>query len=331
MSTASWLEGLPAPDRWRALALTHGPRLATWVLALALGVQAAFIVTDLAASSKAPGAAGAGAPGLPLRSRSVNVAAITNSHLFGSAAVEAAPQDAAHATPTSIPLVLTGIIAANDPRNGLAILGPTAAATKVYAVGDNVPGGAKVHSVLNDRVVLDRNGNLEYLMLPKQLQGGMVPNAPPPSAASLPTENPMVDRMRKLMTDDPGLVADIMRPQPVFAQGKQRGYRVYPGRNREAFTRLGLHPGDLVTAINGTPLDDPARGQDVFRTIGSSNEAHVTVLRNGQQQDLTLNMAQVAQEAEALAGPQGDQPPPPSAVPAMPPAMPAPAPEPAPQ
>ena len=125
------------------------------------------------------------------------------------------------------------------------------------------------------------------------------------------------------MNDDPGLVADIMRPQPVFAQGKQRGYRVYPGRNRQAFVRLGLRPGDLVTAINGTPLDDPARGQDVFRTIGSSNEAHVTVMRNGQQQDLTLNMAQVAQEAESLVDQQqqGDQaqpqpqPPPPGEAP----------------
>ena len=96
-----------------------------------------------------------------------------------------------------------------------------------------------------------------------------------------------------------GLIADIMRPQPVFAQGKQRGYRVYPGRNRQAFTRLGLRPGDLVTAINGTPLDDPARGQEIFQTLGSSSEAHVTVMRNGQQQDLTLNIAQVAQEAEA--------------------------------
>src|SRR6185312_5243579 len=76
MSTASWLEGLPAPDKWRALALTHGPRLATWTLALALGVQAAFIVTDLAGSTKAPGAAHTSGPILT-RSRSVNVAAIT--------------------------------------------------------------------------------------------------------------------------------------------------------------------------------------------------------------------------------------------------------------
>jgi general secretion pathway protein C len=307
MSTASWLEGLPAPDKWRALALTHGPRVATWALALALGVQAAFIVTDLTSARRVPTAVPAN-PAAGFASHSVNVAAITNAHLFKAAEVEASQQDPSHATPTSIPLVLTGIISADDPRNGLAILGPSSAAAKVYVVGDNVPGGAKLHSVLTDRVVLDRNGSLEYLMLPRQLQGGTLPNAPPPTTAVLQTENPVIDRMRKLMTDDPGLVADIMRPQPVFAQGKQRGYRVYPGRNRQAFVRLGLRPGDLVTAINGTPLDDPARGQDVFRTIGSSNEARVTVLRNGQQQDLTLNMAQVAQEAEALVGqPPQDQ------------------------
>jgi general secretion pathway protein C len=105
----------------------------------------------------------------------------------------------------------------------------------------------------------------------------------------------------------------------VFAQGKQRGFRVYPGRNRQAFTRIGLRPGDLVLAINGTPLDDPSRGQEIFNTLGSSSEAHVTVMRNGRQQDLTLQMAQIAQEAEALVGggndgaaqpPQEVQPPP---------------------
>jgi general secretion pathway protein C len=115
--------------------------------------------------------------------------------------------------------------------------------------------------------------------------------------------------MRQLVTSEPGIISDIMRPQPVFAQGKQRGYRVYPGRNRQAFVRLGLRPGDLVTAINGTPLDDPARGQEIFATIGTSSEAHVTVMRNGQARDVTLNMAQVAQDAEALvgAGAQGGQ------------------------
>ena len=315
MNAASWLEGLPPPDKWRALVLSHGPRIATWVLAFALAVQAAIIVTNLAGSSH-PSKVAPAPITQPPRSQSVDVAAITSAHLFGEAPIAAKPaQDAANAPQSSLPLVLVGIISADDPQDGLAILGENAAGAKVYAVGDNIPGGAKLHQVLADRVVIDRNGVLESLMLPRTLQ----PGAAPPSTTALQTEVPIMDRMRKLISDDPGLMADIMRPQPVFAQGKQKGYRVYPGRNRQAFTRLGLRPGDLVMAINGTPLDDPARGQEIFRTLGSSSEAHITVMRSGQQQDLTLNIAQVAQEAEGMSGAQGAppadqaQPPPPPA------------------
>jgi general secretion pathway protein C len=93
-----------------------------------------------------------------------------------------------------------------------------------------------------------------------------------------------------------------MRPQPFFSGGRLRGYRVYPGRNTRAFTSLGLRPGDLVIAIDGTPLDDPSQGEAIFRTLGSSSEAHVTVVRGGQQQDLTLDMAQIASEADQLTG-----------------------------
>ncbi|HEY6482308.1 MAG TPA: type II secretion system protein GspC [Steroidobacteraceae bacterium] len=313
MNAASWLEGLPAADKWRELLLARGPRIATWILALALGVQAAIIVTNLAGSG-APKPTAAALASTPATNTSVNVAAIVNTHLFGKPPVSAASQDAAHAPQTAIPLVLTGIIAADDPRDGLAILGQNAASAKVYAVGDSVPGGAKLHSVYTDRVVIEHDGNLESLALPRQVQSG----APPPSAAALQTQAPVLERMRKLISEDPGLMADIMRPQPVFAQGKQKGYRVYPGRNREAFTRLGLHPGDLVTAINGTPLDDPSRGAEIFRTLGSSSEARITVERSGQQQDLTLNIAQVAQEAEALAGAQGTTPADQSAQPSSP-------------
>jgi general secretion pathway protein C len=104
-----------------------------------------------------------------------------------------------------------------------------------------------------------------------------------------------------MITEQPGLLADVMRPQPVMDHGRMNGFRVYPGRNRMAFMRLGLRPGDQVTAINGTPLDDRDRGEQILRTLGSSSEARVTVIRNGQQQDLTLNIAQVEQEADSLA------------------------------
>src|SRR5581483_9115842 len=159
MNAASLLEGLPPADKWRALALAHGPRVATWVLAFALAIQAAVIVTNLASSSKLPKA-----PTTPLlqpQAPSVDVAAIAGAHLWGFAPVQTAQGDAANAQLSTLPLVLVGIIAADDPQNGLAILGENAAAAKVYAVGDSVPGGAKLAQVLSDYVLVDRGGRLE--------------------------------------------------------------------------------------------------------------------------------------------------------------------------
>jgi general secretion pathway protein C len=293
MNAASWLEALPAHERWRTLLVSEGPRVAAGILVVALCAQAAFIVTDLAGGGHA--GAKAAAPQGPVHGHTLDLAAITNAHLFGAAPV--APQDGANAPQTSIPLVLTGTIAGNDPQNGLAILGQTAQTAKVYAVGDNVPGGAKLHSVYSDRVVIDRNGQLESLALPHQMAGG----GPPPSTAALQGDNGSIERMRRMITEQPGLLADVMRPQPVIDHGRMNGFRVYPGRNRLAFMRLGLRPGDQVTAINGTPLDDRDRSEQILHTLASSSEARVTVIRNGQQQDLTLNIAQVAQEADALA------------------------------
>ncbi len=90
-----------------------------------------------------------------------------------------------------------------------------------------------------------------------------------------------------------------MRIVPSYdsAAGKLRGFRAYPGRNRQIFNKLGLKAGDLVTAINGTALDDPQRGQEIFNTIQTSDHVTVTIERGGQKQDITLNIAQVAAQA----------------------------------
>jgi general secretion pathway protein C len=318
MNAGSWINRFPASHQWRALALARGPRIATWVLALALGVQAATIVTDLAGGNQSRKTDPHPASPMTVARHGIDIANITNGHLFGTAVDPMKGRNAADAPQTSMALVLTGIIAGNDPRVGFAIVGENATAAKVHAVGDNVPGGAKLYSVYSDRVLLDRNGAIESLTLPHQSSGALGANT---VAAAVPNQNPAFDRVRRLISEDPALLSDIMRNQPVLQAGKLRGFRVYPGRNRQAFTRLGLRSGDLVIAINGTPLEDPSRGDEIFRTIGSASEARVTVMRNGQQQDLTLNMSQVAQEAEQAVGsdaataPEPEKPPPQAAAP----------------
>jgi len=220
--------------------------------------------------------------------KSVDVQAIVDAHLFD--AQQGAPtQDAATAPQTQMNLVLAGTWASEDPSKGYAFIGESANSARMYAVGKAVRSGTVLHSVYPDRVLLDSNGRLEALMLPRLSSGNLSAQLARPA----PT-NQVTDNLRRMAENNPSAFAEIVRPQPVFANGVQRGYRVYPGRNRQQFAKLGLQPGDLVLSINGTPLDDPQRGIEIFNTMGAADRVTVTVERNGQSQELTLNMAQLS-------------------------------------
>jgi general secretion pathway protein C len=266
------------------------PKWVAGLLVILLGLRAAAVVTDLYGAGAHPGnSAGVIAAAVPLAPR-LDLAGLISANLFGAAAAA----DSGPAPVTSMPLVLVGVMAADDPQRGVAILGPAAPAARVYLVGNTVPGGARLHAVYGDRVLLDRGGTIEALLLPRQsAPAGPGPALPPPLAST-------GDRMQQLMQQNPGVINNILRPQVVLADGKQKGFRVFPGPNRQAFNKLGLRPGDLVTAINGTSLDDPALDKDVFGTLSSAATARITVMRDGRQQELSINVAQAVTEAERI-------------------------------
>src|SRR5262245_46120368 len=274
MTANIWTSATGGGGDWRSKALARAPQAVTVILFLAIAAQAAFILVSVTGKSRqtAPPQMNAMPVATPF-----DIGGLVNAHLFGNAAVQASG-DAANAPPTSIPLVLAGVLATPDPKQGMAIIGESAAAAKVVAVGQQVPGGAQLHSVYSDRAIIDRAGVLESVYLPRRT-ASIGPAAMPPPAPPVGGNNEaMLDRMRKLVNDDPGVIGQMMRPQPVFAGGKMRGFRVYPGANRQAFARMGLRAGDLVTAINGTPLDDKDRAQEIFGTLNSSTEDRKSVV-----------------------------------------------------
>jgi general secretion pathway protein C len=290
----------------RIAAMAQGARPAGWQQRLPLAVAALLVLllawqlvqlawTLLGAGSQIPPPGPAAAAAGPL-AQAVDVGSIVNAHLFGEANAPAAGStDPNSVAATQMPLVLVGTIANTDPTLGYAIIGESAAAAKVYAVGKTITGGTKLHSVYPDRAILDRGGKLEALLLPKKFTGGGM-------SAAAPAGNPMLgDRLRDLASSNMTAITDILRPQPVFANGQQRGYRVYPGRNRAQFNRLGLLPGDMVTAINGTPLDDASRGMEILQTMNTASSVTMTVERNGQSVQVNVNNAQLAADAAAAA------------------------------
>jgi general secretion pathway protein C len=277
------------PQQWLDRASHTAPQVVMVVLVIAIAWQLVQLTWLLLDRGPQPQSATAPPPMniAPVRS-GVDIQAIVNAHLF-DVPEASAPQDVASAPDTQLNLVLSAVFASDDPSKGLAIIGESAQGAKVFAVGSAVRPGTKLHAVYIDRVILDRAGNLEALSLPKRTSGALVINRP----AAAP-QNQFTENIRRMAESNPSAFAEIIRPQPVFANGVQRGYRVYPGRNRQQFSKLGLVPGDLVLAINGTALDDPQRGMEIFNTMGSADRVTVTVERNGQSQELTLNMAQVS-------------------------------------
>jgi general secretion pathway protein C len=284
-------------NEWLSRLRGNGPNLASLCLAVLIVVELARVAVSLLGGPvKSP---------QPVRARAVqhqshagaDVQSVVAAHLFGIATVDPTTQDPTNAPLSSANLVLAGTIATQNPKRGVAIIsdgGPS----KVFAVGDNV-NGATLHSVYLDHVILDRAGVLETLVLPRLLAGSRPQPAARRAGGADPRTVAAVDNIRRLVQQDPGILDQVMRTVPSYdnAAGKLRGFRAYPGRNRAIFNKLGLKPGDLVTAINGTMLDDPQHSQEVFNTIQTSDHVTVTVERAGQKQDITLNIAQVAAQA----------------------------------
>ena len=229
---------------------------------------------------------------------------IVAAHLFG----EADPEDAPAAEPVVVEtdnledtrltnLSLKGTVAATPDDRAVAIIADGSNKEEVYAIGEAVGSGATLHAVYADRVVLNENGVLTNLKLPKEF---------PETAATLQRRNTTTtsraaspaSSIQSVVAQNVSKLADVIRPTPYFVNGQQQGYRVYPGRNRGQFAKLGLRPGDLIKDIDGQALTDPTQAMQIFESLNNADQVSVTVERNGQPQVLTLSTSQLDLEDE---------------------------------
>ena len=224
-------------------------------------------------------------------------AAVVDAHLFGqpSATPDPSAANAQNAPETQLNLELRGAVAAEDERFAHAIIADGSGTEKVYFLTDTVPGGAVLQQVQPDRVILSRGGVLEALLLPKDTASDGFPNstAPRRNAQPLARRN-QAPSMQDVVAQNASGITEIIRPQPYMPNGELKGYRIYPGRNRDQFVGLGLQPGDLVTEINGMALNNPAQAMEMFRALADTTQVTLTIERDGQAQTLTLDTSQIA-------------------------------------
>lgn len=81
--------------------------------------------------------------------------------------------------------------------------------------------------------------------------------------------------------------------------------QIYPG---SPAARAGLQPGDLVTQINGTKIEDPAEMIALVHEMKPQTKAEFDVMRDNQPQKIPVTIGSRRSEyAESQAGPDEGQ------------------------
>ncbi|HSW13099.1 MAG TPA: type II secretion system protein GspC [Solimonas sp.] len=228
---------------------------------------------------------------MPASRGPVSVDALIAAQLFGS--YQAAPEsaDLDNAPDTRLNLTLLGILAGRGTKDSRALISDGAGEEKPYAIGDDVDRGVVLEAIYPDRVVLMRNGKAETLRLNKDQPSAAVAGNPVTESAASSGTATTLTAVRDQVLQDPSRASEYIRVQPASQGGQMRGYRIYPGRDRELFNNAGLRPGDVVTAVNGIELDNAQKALQMLNDLSRASNFSLTVDRGGQMQtvNITLN------------------------------------------
>jgi type II secretory pathway component PulC len=229
--------------------------------------------------------------------------------VFAAAALCGAWQTPAPPPPTSLPLLLTGIMAdsADSARSACLVrcLRPVErrSASLLHA-GERACDLADITQIRPDLVVVRnlQTGRLESLTLPDAAGA----KAPRPASEDAPQDPVVVD------SREPGVVnIDVSKaavdhylvnlthllasaqavPRVRAAPGGRQvidGFELRQVRAGSVIEKVGLKDGDLLVQVNGEPLDGLPAVLRLFSQAQATGQARLTVLRGGERLTFVL-------------------------------------------
>jgi len=216
---------------------------------------------------------------------------ISDAHLFGTFKQSTASVVKTEAPDTRLNLTLKGVLSATPMELATAIISLGKNGKEdIYSVGDKVS-SASVVEIHADRVILKRGGKMETLRLPKDSDDSFIKSSPTASQnrsdASRPTSpGAVLSDIRKQILKNPTSFGKYAIPVPYNENGKLRGYRLQPQGDSTLFESVGLNPDDVLIAINGVELNNPAKGLKALRSLQKAKQVDLTILRNGTEMPL---------------------------------------------
>ena len=204
---------------------------------------------------------------------------IAEAHLFGEFQQSAVTSEKKDAPETRLNLVLKGVLAATPMKMASAIISMGKNGKEdIYGIGDKVS-SATVKEIYPDRVILQRSGRLETLRMPKDFSSNLIKSAPSSRPGKIDRSSPgrALSDIRKNILKNPTSFGKYAIPVPYKENGRLRGYRLKPQGDRSLFDTVGLEPSDVILAINGVELNNPAKGLKALRSLQSAKQLNLTV------------------------------------------------------
>jgi len=191
---------------------------------------------------------------------------------------------------TKLKLILKGALASNNPEHARAIIADPRGKEEQYAVGEKLPGNAELSEIHPDRIILKRNGRFETLRLPKDKKSSNTVASRSVRARPAASPRQRLNNARQQHKRGSGNLANLVRATPKRGKGgKTVGYILSPGRDPDLFAQVGLQQGDVAIQINDIKLDNPTNSARALKSMQSGDSVSVTVLRDGQEQIVSLD------------------------------------------
>lgn len=201
---------------------------------------------------------------------------------------------------TSLNLKLDGLRMSTEGGDaGNAIIRTPNGIGKNYGVGDEILPGVTLERILSDRVIINRDGADETLMLGGRGAGLSVISDDSRVTTRRDTEQTTEDQSDIPETPSvvearivsPELLFGSMNAGPVAANGMITGYRLDPMGSADIMRQSGLEPGDILLQINGTSVAQ-LDTRDLIANISSQETAELRVNRNGNVQTIRLRFGE---------------------------------------
>ncbi len=189
---------------------------------------------------------------------------------------------------TTLPLNLIGtLIMSNELRSIATLEDKSASLVYPVQVNDEIPGKVKIIKIEPKKVIFlnKASSRREYVELPDDSQnqnprllltkskGGIEKVAPTQFNVSRTEVDRALADFNNILTQ--------ARAVPNFENGIAAGYKLFQIVPGSIYDKLGLQNGDVITGLNGQPMNDPGKAFEMLNELKTSSHLELQVKKDG--------------------------------------------------